>query len=76
MAMLTLEKLLYWTVINMIGSGAQPSHIRDFYAKRQATASRRKPLLVACIGSPTKNDSLPCKHESVILIRTRLFKIN
>lgn len=43
------RKLLYWTVINMIGSGAQPSHIRDFYAKRQATASRRKPLLVACM---------------------------
>ncbi len=43
------RKLLYWTVVNMISSTAKPNHIRDFYVKKQETASRRKPLLVACM---------------------------
>ncbi|HJF38459.1 transposase [Weissella cibaria] len=41
------RKLLYWTVINMVSSTAQPNHIRDSYEKKRATASRKKPLLVS-----------------------------
>ena len=43
------RKLLYWTVVNMVNSTAKPNHIRDYYTKRQETASRRKPLLVSCM---------------------------
>lgn len=43
------RKLLYWTVVNMVNSTAKPNHIRDYYIKRQETASRRKPLLVSCM---------------------------
>lgn len=41
------RKLLYWTVVNMISSTAQPNHIRDRYEKKRATATRKKPLLVS-----------------------------
>ncbi|WP_342586004.1 transposase [Weissella confusa] len=41
------RKILYWTVVNMISSTAQPNHIRDRYEKRRATATRKKPLLVS-----------------------------
>ncbi len=43
------RKLLYWTVVNMVNSTAKPNHIQDYYAKRQGTTSRRKPLLVSCM---------------------------
>jgi len=41
------RKLLYWTVVNMVNSTAQPNHIRDRYEKKRATATRKKPLLVS-----------------------------
>lgn len=41
------RKILYWTVVNMISSTAQPNHIRDRYEKKRATATRKKPLLVS-----------------------------
>lgn len=43
------RKLLYWTVVNMVNRTAKPNHIRDFYRKRQGSASRNKTLLVACV---------------------------
>lgn len=43
------RKLLYWTIINMVNSTAKPNHIRDYYIKRQETASRKKPVLVSCM---------------------------
>lgn len=41
------RKILYWAVVNMISSTAQPNHIRDRYEKKRATATRNKPLLVS-----------------------------
>ncbi|WP_134645317.1 transposase, partial [Weissella cibaria] len=64
-----VRKILYWTVVNMISSTAQPNHIRDRYEKKRATATRKKPLLVSSMDRLIKTIHYLYNHQSILLIR-------